>query len=386
MTSFSHSSAVKAASALLLATALGCGPGDGSKEFDKGLAAFRAGDLLRADRFFTRAIEIAPGNVDALVAETRVKLATGDIESAAGFATRAADLAADDPDVISLVAETAWHRKDYDLAQKSYLRLAEGDGFDAATRSVGWTGYGIVENARERGEASCHLARCAFLRAIRLDRKNASAWYHLGLLYRDGFGYVDAALEQFLFYVRLAEKADARVQRVQDVMIGQLREQIAQRRSSVKGASSRNSAAAAAALVRATEAAKKKQAKAAKAAYAEAYVADPLSYPAALGLATCWEKEGTKAALDEALRYYRAACELNPSACRTFLTTAALATKLGRTASAADLYSRAVAANPTDITAIDGLIRALGKTGKDRESARAYQSYRDSLGVRKPKK
>jgi hypothetical protein len=57
---------------------------------------------------------------------------------------------------------------------------------------------------------------------------------------------------------------------------------------------------------------------------------------------------------------------------------------MGQHATAAELYSRAVAANPSDISAIDGLIRALRRTGSGKV-ADAYQSYRDSLSQRKVK-
>jgi hypothetical protein len=49
-----------------------------------------------------------------------------------------------------------------------------------------------------------------------------------------------------------------------------------------------------------------------------------------------------------------------------------------------ELYSRAVAANPSDISAIDGLIRALRRTGGG-EIANAYQRYREFVTARKSK-
>ena len=57
---------------------------------------------------------------------------------------------------------------------------------------------------------------------------------------------------------------------------------------------------------------------------------------------------------------------------------------MGQHATAAEVYSRAVAANPSDISAIDGLIRALRKAGSATVAA-AYQSYRDAISVRKAK-
>jgi hypothetical protein len=57
--------------------------------------------------------------------------------------------------------------------------------------------------------------------------------------------------------------------------------------------------------------------------------------------------------------------------------------KLGQWASAAEIYSRAIAANPSDISAIDGLIRALRKSGGKATIASAYQLYRESIPIRR---
>ena len=46
---------------------------------------------------------------------------------------------------------------------------------------------------------------------------------------------------------------------------------------------------------------------------------------------------------------------------------------------AAEIYSRAVAATPSNIDAIDGLIRSLQKTGGSQKIAAAYQKYRESI-------
>jgi tetratricopeptide (TPR) repeat protein len=120
--------------------------------------------------------------------------------------------------------------------------------------------------------------------------------------------------------------------------------------------------------------------------YEAAYKADVLSYPAALGLAKAWEKTDTTAAGSQrALDSYKAACSLRPGAIATFLAAGNLAMKLKQYATATELYSRAVAANPADISAIDGLIRALRNAGGQAKVADAYQRYRDTIPVRKAK-
>ena len=280
-------------------------------------------------------------------------------------------------DVALLESQIAWHLKDYKTAANGFADIANDGKLDAAVRAQGWAGLGVVEMTCDNH----HLARIAFLRALRLDRRNAAAWYHLGLLYRDGFGYLEAALEQFEIFVRLEEEASPRVQKVQRTIIPALKEQISRAATERPGAAKRNSSVAATSIATAESALKKGNAKAAREAYQQALAADPLSYPAALGLAKAWEKtDATKSGQQKAFEAYKAACALSPSAVSTFLATGSLAVKLGYSSQAVEIYSRAIAANPVSLDAIDGLIRVLRKGGKADKVANAYQKYRDSLG------
>ena len=112
--------------------------------------------------------------------------------------------------------------------------------------------------------------------------------------------------------------------------------------------------------------------------------ADPLSYPAALGLARAWERtDKTKTGQTKALECYQTACALRPSAVSTLLTAGALALRLGYPSQAVDIYSRAVAASPTSLDALDGLIRALRKCGGKNAVAQAYQLYRESIAAKR---
>ena len=372
---------------LSLATALvvlaGCNPKDGVREFADGMTAYEARSLEKAEKLFAKSLVYAPENVDALVMLARVKCDLGEMSDAGDTIAKAAALAPDAPDVALLDAEIALYAGDYARATSRFSGVANDEKLEAPARALGWTGLGIVEMTRDKRD----LARIAFLRAIRLDRRNASARYHLGLLYRgDSYGYLDAALEQFDIFVRLGETADPRAVHAQRVIIPGIKADIARRAAERPGAQNRNANASAAALARAEAAMKKGNFKVARDEYAAACKADVLSYPAALGLAKAWEKsDATSAGRQRALDSYKAACSLRPSAVSTFLAAGELAAKLGQHATALELYSRAVAANPADISAIDGLIRALRKVGGRKEDADAYQSYRDSLSQRKAK-
>ena len=373
---FSHSSALKCASAALLAAILGCGPNDGAKEFDRGRAAYEVRDLKKAEKLLEKSLACAPNDVDRLLLLARTELDLGELAKAKALVERAAANSQGDADVAMLESQIAWHAKDYKTAASGFSDIANNAALDASVRAQGWAGLGVVEMTCDNH----HLARIAFLRAIRLDRRNASAWYHLGLLYRDGFGYLESALEQFEIFSRLEEEASPRVQKVQRTVIPALKESISRAATERPGASKRNSAACATAIAKAEDAMKKGKFKDARETYAQALKSDPLSYPAALGLAKAWEKtDTTKTGQEKAFDAYKTACMLRPSAVSTFLAAGSLAAKLGFSLQAVEIYSRAVAANPASLDAIDGLIRALRKTGGKAKVAEAYQQYRLSL-------
>ena len=363
--------------ASILGGLVGCGPQDGSKEFERGREAYGLRDLKTAERLFEKSVAAQPQDVDRLLYLARTELELGELEKAKGLIGRAAENSDGDADVALLGSQIAWHAKDYESAASGFAGVANDAKLDAAVRSQGWAGLGVVEMTCDNH----HLARVAFLRALKLDRRNAAAWYHLGLLYRDGFGYLEAALEQFEIFVRLEEESSPRVQKVQRTVIPALKEQITRVAAERPGVDKRNSAACASAIATAEAAVKRGNFKTAREAYQKALAADPLSYPAALGLAKAWEKaDATKDGLQKAFENYKIACTLRPSAVATFLSAGSLAVKLGLGLQAVEIYSRAVAANPNSPDAIDGLIRALRKGGGKEKVAAAYQSYRESLG------
>jgi len=376
-------SPLSAASVLVGALVLaGCGPKDGLDELEQGKAAYEVRDLKKADRFLEKSLACRPDDADVLILSAQVKLDLGDLTAANDLVERAAQVAGGDVDVVLLGAQVAWHLKDYEKAAKAFSSVAEKTAFDAEIRSQGFAGLGIVEMTRN----NVHAARVAFFKALRLDRRNASAWYHLALLYRDGFGYPEIALEHLEIFVRLETSASPRVQKVQRVHIPALKETVARSLAERPGADRRDSSACSALLTKAEAAWKKADFKKARQFYQEAVAADGLSYPAAEGLAKAWLKtDVTKAGQQKALECYRKACVLRPSAVSTFLSTGALASRLGFNAQAVEIYSRAVAANPASLEALDGLIRSLRKVGGQQKAADAYQGYRTLLSVKRGK-
>lgn len=364
----------------LLALA-GCGTDDGSADFAAGQAAFDLKDLKKAERCFLKCEKIMTDNVDVFVYLARINLELGKIPEAQTWLTKAEELAAGDQDVKLLGAQIAFFAKDNVKAARLFAEVAVDRTLEPAVRSQGWTGLGVVEMSVNNEP---DLARIAFLRAIQIDRRNASAWYHLGLLYRNSYGYYAAALEQLNYFVRLDAEASPRVQHTQQTIIPALKEMIARATTERPGVSKRNSAASTAALGKAEEAWKRGNVKEAQLKYKAAFDADILSFPAALGYAKATLKlDPSKAGQQKALEYLRYACELRPSSVSVFLTAGDLAAKLGMNATAVEIYSRAMAANPSSLDAIDGLIRALRRTGGQKKIAQAYQNYRDAIAAAK---
>lgn len=375
---FSRSSALKAFPVLFLALALvGCGSKDGSRELAAGRAAYESGDFKKAESLLLESEAKNATNVDTQVSLALVNLRQGDLADAEHHITNAASMAGGDVDVRLLGAQIAWHGKDYEKSLRLYRSVAQDADLDASLRARGWTGVGIVRMTTDAYD----LARVAFLTAIRLDRRNASARYHLGHLYRYApFAYPEAALEQFQIFVRLDNEADPRVQKTQNAIIPALKNAIAQATTDIPGASKRNSAASASALSRAETAWKKGQYKNARAAYQEALNADPLAYPAALGLARAIvtivnKKLDRPEQLQNALWAYRRACALRPGAISTFIEAGAVAMRIKRAATAREIYSRAIAANPASVEALDGIVRAFRQIGGDQTIGGAYYGY-----------
>lgn len=388
MTNSCPSSVLKGACLAALAAIVGCGgePPDGKKEYAEGEAAYAVRDFAKAERGFTDCLKYAPSNVDALLMLARTRLDLGKIAEAREAIAAAEALAGGDCDVLLLSGQAAFHARDYEKAVKAFRAVAENAELAPAVQAQGWAGLGVVQMAMmsvSQSIAVRDVARTDFLRAIKLDGRNASARYNLGVLYKNAFSYNKAALDQFEIFVRLEKTADKRVQDVQQKTIPAIRDEIAAADARRDGVAKRDSAASAAALRKAEAAWAKGTFKTAKLRYGEAYAADVLSYPAALGLAKAWEKtDTTQAGLREALKYYCIASSLRPSSKDIALKAGDLAYKLGSYAPAVEAYSHALAASPNDITVADGLIRALQKSGNS-ASARAYQRYRDWVFERK---
>lgn len=380
MTNISRSFVLKAiVVGSLLSIVSGCGSSDGREEFAEGRSAFQAGDLKRADKQLRRALELDPSNVDAYLYRIQVKLRQGEIPAAKDLLAKVEELASSDQDVRLLGGQVAWHGRDYEKAMELFRSVAEDESLEETIRSQAWTGLGVAQATSGKHE----LARVAYLKAIRLDRNNAAAYYNLGQLYRyDPFNFTVPARDQFERFVNLsgAEMSSPRVQRTQRQIIPGLTDAVNRENAQRVGATTRSDSACAAALSKAAAAERKGKFKAARDAYQEALKADPLSFSAAIGLAKAEQKadSGTNG-LNRSLEAYRVACSLKPTAYKTLLEAGLLAERLKKPGASMRIYSRLLAISPTSMDAVDGFIRAAEKAKEDEAVLDAYRGYREML-------
>ncbi len=289
----------------------------------------------------------------------------------------------DDVPAIQTAAHEAYARGDWVEAGKAFSRLAFDESLPADVRSLGWTGKGVIElkrlNEASSPDERCDIALTSLLTALNYDPRNASARFHLGYLYRNAFGFHQAALDQFKMFVALMKDApdDPHVVKANSI-VAELNGEIAEERARRPGVQRQNRTACTSAIRRGDAAAAKGRTKEALAEYEKAYAADPLCFDAAERLAGSWMKDRSAEGTDRAYRYACAAASLRTTNAKTLSTAAELAARLKRPMSAAKLWLRAVASNPTDRTAIDGLVSALTSAGLSRR-ATVYRRYRDGL-------
>lgn len=361
---------------ILGAILIGCAPSDGSKEFDQATNAYELRDLQRAKRLFAKAAKLNAANADAQYMLAKVNLDIGNLEEASSAIKEARLVSPNAADFLALEAQIAYHLKDYSKAIEIYSSISEDTNLPRRVRSQAFVGLGIIymtENERDK-------ARVQFLSSLVLERRlNASAYYHLGLLYRDAYDYQEAAREQFDMFVRIQGAPADKVEKVQRNFLPAINDAIIRAAQEVPNASRRDSQAAAEQIKKAELARKKRQFKTALSAYTKACQLDPLSFPAALGVARMTVLDNSRREQEKALVAYLAAVRLKPMSTSTLLEAAELAVKLKQTLTAEKLYSMAVAANPVKLDAIDGLIRENRKLPGKSKIAAQYQKYRNRL-------
>ena len=348
---------------------------DGSADVARGMAALAQQDATTAAAAFKAAVKTCPENFEAQIQLAIVTMRLGETAAAAAAAARAVELRPDSAEARLVSGQAAYLNKDYARALEEFSAVARDKSLPAALCSDAWVGRGVVEFA----QSSPDSARISFLRARRLNRRNAAAWYHLGVLSRDTYHYDAAAYEQFEMASRLLDAKDPRAKKITRDILPALRRSLTAVSAAKPGVTKRDPAAAAKFLAEGKSLQSKKMITAAIKKYDAAFAADPLSGPAAQASATLRGLNArTDSDVDKALEAYRAVIDQNPAAQTNYIAAAQLAYKHRRWATAVKILEHAVAHDPDSITTLDLLIAALKKAGKGSQ-AEGWQEYRKEL-------
>ncbi len=316
------------------------------------------------------------GDLDSVIKRGVAAIADGDVAAASAAADAAIGCDPESAEARLLAGQAAYLEEVYDRARAEFAAVANEASLPAAVRSKGYAGLGLVEYRQNNKD----VARILFLHAHRLDSKNESAYYHLGLIYRDTYHFNEAALEQFRMFARLSKPGEPITENVVRKVVPELRNLIQNIAAQRPGVSTRDANAAAKYIERARALVAKNYLTKAKAEYAAALKADPLSYTAAIEYANLLNRKVRgDAEIDRALAAFRAAIDQRPEVQKNYLAAAQLAYSNKRWATAAQILDRAVAHDPKNTDAIELLHGSLKNAGSVK-LARLWREYKSVLG------
>lgn len=324
-----------AALALLLT---GCGERSGHADIKAGISAYREGRYEKAAAAFLRATEHVTGSPELYCNMGLAYLKLGDVARAQRAFSSALEIAPGQGEALVCLGQIAYLKNALEDAalwvEKGIPRLGT-----PADRAAAYTTLGQIETARRRYD----FARVAFLRAIRADRKYAPAYYDLATLYRDTYQFREEALDNFELYTHLADLKEPHREKALN-SISRLKANIDRTRQALNRDDTRRDSSAAAALIGdALSAQLEKRHSRALRLYKSALAADPLAFNAAYGMAITCVKLNDKRGAVEA---FKRALEINPNHQDCYLQAADLLLKLRQYSEATDLLDRAIARSP----------------------------------------
>ncbi len=302
------------------------------------------------------------------------KLALGEVDVADEAAKRAIELMPDSAEALLVDGQVAYRKGDFARAIKDFNAVASEKLLPASLRAEALVSRAVAEIK----QGNFDTARLTLFRALRLNRRNAAVWYHLGVLSRNTYHFDEVAVEQFEMAARLSDPKDERTKKISQE-IRAARAAVTEAAASNPNAGKRDSSAAAKLLAEAETLRKKRMIRAAIKKYEAAFAADPFSYHAARETAYLIAlNDKSQDGVDKALRAYRAAIDQRPAVQDNYYEAAQLAYANKRWATAVSILDRAIAHDPENGKTLDLFIAALQKAGKNKQ-ADAWKAYRQEL-------
>lgn len=348
---------------LSLAILGGCGSGSPESCLKKGLAEFEKKDYSAAISLLNKASEQIQDSSELYYTLGLANLLLGDTDKALEALNKTMDIDPDHYEALICCGQIAYHQNDLESARKYYqhaLKLAK----DPRKRAILFTSMALTES----GLKNKGLARLFLIRALSCDRSYAPAYYNLGSLYRDKFGFKEEALKCFEQFVKIADEKELHYEKAEN-NIKRLQENI-KRTSSAENVK-RDAPTAAKYLEQGVICQAQKKYREAIKAFDAALSADPLAFSAAYGRAVALEKLNSSR---DAFKAFKVALEINPDHQDCYVRAVTLALKLKRYSEATAILNKAIARNPNYASWYDLMTRVLHEQAKYVE-ARKYGEY-----------
>lgn len=348
---------------LILSLLGGCGSSSPERSLEKGMAEFEKKKYSASISQLTKAAEKIQDSDKLYYTLGLAHLHLGDMDKALVALNKTIDISPRHYEALICCGQIAYHKNELASAQK-YYQLALKLAHTPRKRAVLFTSMALTET----GLKNNGLARLYLIRALSSDRSYAPAYYNLGSLYRDKFGFKEESLKYFEQFLASADKKEIHYDKAQK-NIKRLRENIKRTASTKKD--KRDAPTAAKYLEKGVICQSQKQYREAIKAFDMALEADPQAFSAAYGRAVAWEKLNSSR---DAFKAFKEALEINPDHQDCYSRAVILALELKRYSEAASILDRAIARNPHYASWYDLMTRLLHEQAKYTE-ARKYGEY-----------
>lgn len=353
---------------LSLSLLSGCGSSSPEGALKKGLAEFNRKEYSKAVSCLNQAAAEIDNSAELYYTMGLAYLHLGDMDKALDALNKTMDLAPAHYEALVCCGQIAYYKNELESARK-YYQLALKMAKDPHKKAVLFTSMALTES----GLKNNGLARLYLIRALHCDRSYAPAFYNLGSLYRDKFGFKKESLKCFEKFLGLADRDEQHYAKAQK-NIKRLQENI--KRTTSNANVKRDPTATLKYLEEGAMFQAKKKYREAIRSYDAALKADPMVFSAAYGRAMAYQKLNSDR---DAFAAFKKALEINPEHQDSYARAAEIALSLKRYSEGAAILDRAIAHYPDYSSWYDLMARDLHGQTKYSEAKRYGEYYLELL-------
>lgn len=321
--------------AVMLVLTGGCSQWLSKRALERGTAAMKQGDFATAVKQFEKASHHIVDSPDLYYNLGKSYQQLNNLDAALKNYQAALNLKKDDTDCMMCIGEIFLNRQKWDDATSIYEKASLGMPPDARLLTS------LAKAATGAGRTDA--ARIYLVRALRADPNYVAAHYDLGCLYRDVYMLPAEAIEQFEFFLRMADPRDPHVPSAREKIL-RLKQVVGRQALQLPPGAKRDPAVAAKFVAEGDRQRAAKQLPKAEKAYRDALAADPLCQDATFNLALLFKAKNNPA---EAMKLLLRAASMDPLRQTILLETAQTAIALKDYPTAGRMLDRVIAISPS---------------------------------------